>query len=91
MPQGCQNGGTIDAKTHQKSMQKLVAKKMRKIVKIHVFPMCKNRFLIGRYSKFEVLQGECANLEIHQKTIKNETNIHLKVNGKSMQFPCSKK
>ena len=91
MPKGSQNGGEINAKTHQKSMQKLVAKEMRKIVKKQVFPMCKNRFLIGRYSKFEVLQGECANLKIHQKTIKNEVKIHPKIYEKTRQISCSKK
>ena len=70
MPKGSRNGGEINAETYQKSMQKPVAKEMRKIMKKHVFPMCKNRFLIGRYSKFEVLQGECADLKSHQKTIK---------------------
>ena len=36
MPKGCQKGTEIDAKTHQKSMQKLVAKKGRKIIQKHV-------------------------------------------------------
>jgi hypothetical protein len=35
---GSQNGAKIDAKTHQKSMPKLVSKKIRKIMKFHVFP-----------------------------------------------------
>ena len=37
IPKGFQNGADIDAKTHQKSMPKLVSKKIRKIMKIHVF------------------------------------------------------
>ena len=37
---------------------------------IQVFLKRKNRFLIGRYSDLEVLQGACARQEIHQKHIK---------------------
>jgi hypothetical protein len=37
-PNYSQNGAKIDAKTHPKSMPKLVSKKIRKIRKIHVFP-----------------------------------------------------
>jgi len=33
---GSQNGTEIDAKTHQKSMPKLVSKKIREIIKNHV-------------------------------------------------------
>ena len=91
MRKGSRDGGEINAKLHQKSMQKLVAEKMRKILKNQVFPMCKNRFLIGRYSKFEVLQGECANLKIHQKTIKNEVKFHPQIYEKTRQISCSKK
>ena len=42
MRTGCQNGANIDAKTHWKSMPKLVAKKMMGNIKNHVFLMCKN-------------------------------------------------
>ena len=37
IPKGFQNGAEIDAKTHLKAMPKLVSKKLRKIMKIHVF------------------------------------------------------
>ena len=33
----CQKGAKIDARTHQTSMRKLVAKRGRKIMKHHVF------------------------------------------------------
>ena len=36
-PRGIQNGAEIDVKTHPKSMPKQVSKKLRKIMKIHVF------------------------------------------------------
>ena len=36
MPKGYQNGTQLDAKTHQKSMPKLVANKVKKIIKIYV-------------------------------------------------------
>ena len=36
-PKGCQNAAEIDVKTHQKSMPKQVSKKIRKIMKFHVF------------------------------------------------------
>jgi hypothetical protein len=36
MPKGCQKGAEIDATNHQKSMQKLVVKKRRKIIQKHV-------------------------------------------------------
>ena len=38
MPKGFQTGARIDAKTHQKSMAKLVTEKMMKIIKNFVFP-----------------------------------------------------
>ena len=34
---GSQNGAEIDAETHQKSMPKLVSKKIRNIMENHVF------------------------------------------------------
>ena len=36
MPKGFQNGANIDAKTHQKSMPKLVTKKIMGIIKRNV-------------------------------------------------------
>jgi len=36
-PKGSQNGAEIDAKTHQKSMPKLVSKRIMNIMNIHVF------------------------------------------------------
>ena len=36
------------------------------------------------------VRGECANGKFINKNIKNETNIHPKINEKSMQNPCSK-
>ena len=36
-PKGFRNATKIDAETHTKSMQKLVPKKTRNIMKIHVF------------------------------------------------------
>jgi hypothetical protein len=36
-PRGSQNGAEIDAKTHPKSMPKLVSKKIMKIRELHVF------------------------------------------------------
>ena len=67
MPKGSQNGAKINAKTRNKSMLKLVVKQLRGITKKHVSLMCKNTFLIGRYSKIVVLQGERANRKIIKK------------------------
>ena len=36
MPKGSQNRAEIDAQTHQKSMPKLVMKKIMKIIKNHI-------------------------------------------------------
>ena len=36
MPKGCQNGAEFDATSHQKSMPKLVTKKIMKLIKRHV-------------------------------------------------------
>ena len=41
MPEG-RHGAEIDAKTHQKTMLKLVTKTIRKITDNHVFPMCQS-------------------------------------------------
>ena len=41
IPKGFQNGAKIDAKTHQKSMPKLVTKKIMEIIKNHVSLNCK--------------------------------------------------
>ena len=38
IPKGCQNGATIDAKTDQKSMPKLVMEKIFNVIENHVFP-----------------------------------------------------
>ena len=48
-------------KNAPENMQTMVAKKVRGIIEKHVFLKCKNRLLIGSYSKFEVLQGDSAN------------------------------
>ena len=37
IPEGYQNGSQINAKSHQKSMPKLVAKKIKKVINIHAF------------------------------------------------------
>jgi hypothetical protein len=36
-PKGSQNGAEINAENHQKSMPKLVSKRIKKSMKIHVF------------------------------------------------------
>ena len=84
MQKGSQHGAKINAKAHKKSMQKLVVKKERKIMQHHVFLKCKNTFMIGTYSKFEVLQGECAN----GKIIKKSSNMRPKSMPKSRKNQC---
>ena len=45
MPKGSQKGTQIDANTDQKSMPKLVTKKIRKIINNHVFLNGKMKFI----------------------------------------------
>ena len=57
---------------------------MSKIMKTHVCLKCKNTFMIGRYSKFEVLPGECAN----GKNTKITSKIMPKSMPKFMKMRC---
>jgi hypothetical protein len=91
MPRGYQNGAEIDARTHPKSMQKLVPKNIRNISKIYVFRCVKPCKFIVRVIVFEGFARWVHERKIHQKYIKNETTIPPKINEKSMQISCSKK
>ena len=62
MPNGCQDGAKIDAKTHQKSMPKLVKKKIMNMV---------NSFkCIEKTNIIKVSQVACANGKGIRKTLK---------------------
>ena len=54
MPKGSQNGANIYTKTHQKSKQKLVTKKIKDIIKNNVSLNGKN---IGIHCKTNVFDG----------------------------------
>ena len=54
---GSQNGAEIDAKTHQKSMPKLVSKKIREIIKNHVSLKSESLKFIGKTMVFDDLEG----------------------------------
>ena len=47
---------------------------------ISSFSECKNKFIIGRYLNFKVLQGRCAIRTFIKKHIKNEKKKHLEIN-----------
>ena len=91
MPKRSQNGSKIDAKTHQKSVPKLVTKKIRQIIQNHdslngeiiEFHLKNNGFL--GFRTMHVRTGKVST------NIKNETNIHPKIDEKSIQKSCSKK
>ena len=88
--QGCQNGIKIDAKSHHKSMRKLVTKKSGKSSKIMFFWMVRSLEVIVRTNVFDGLEGCMCERWRYQKNIKNETKVHPKIDEKSIQFSCSK-
>ena len=91
MPKGFQNGANIDAKTHQKSMQTLVTKKIRKILKNYVSLNGKNIEIHCKSNWFYDLEGCMCERERNHKNIKNETKIHSQIDETSVQKQCSKK
>ena len=91
-PKGFQNGGEIDAKTHQQSMPKLLTEKIMKVIKNQV---CLNGKIIEIHCKnkgcFKGLAGCMCERETHQLTVKSETRIHPTTYEKSIQISCSEK
>ena len=80
MREGSQNGAPIDANTHQKSMPKVVTKRIMKIIKNHISLDGK---IIGIHYKTNVFHG----LEGCYRTvkgIKKTSNIRPKPIPKSM-------
>ena len=57
MPKGFQHEGKIDAKTHQKTMPKLVTKRIRKIIKNHVSLKGKIIEIHWENNVFDALEG----------------------------------
>ena len=88
---GCQTGAQIDAKTHKKSMPKLVTKTTMNIIKSHVSLNGKNIEIIVKITTFEGLTGCVHERNTYQQHINNDTNIHSKIDDKSMQNVFSKK
>ena len=84
MPKGCQNEANIDAKTHQKSMQKQVAKNIWKTMKNRVFPMCKTMPKHGTVVKKRGLTRSVCGAGKSQKNIENDVKIRPKIDGKSI-------
>ena len=63
MSKGSQNGAQIDAKSHQKSIPKLVTKKNMEIIKFHVSlngKIIEIKFIV-KTNIFNVLEVACAN------------------------------
>ena len=85
MPKGCQNGAKIDAKTHQKSMQKQVARNMRKILKNHVFPLCKTMQKHRTVVKKQGFARSVCGAGKSSKNFKNDVTIHPNFDEKSMR------
>ena len=54
---GSQDGAEIDAKTHQKSMPKLVSKKIKKTIKNHISLNGEIIEFIGKTMVFDDLEG----------------------------------
>ena len=90
MTKGCQHGAKIDARTHQKSMPKLVAQKIMKIIICHVFLNGKIIETPCKNNGFEGLAGCVREQKRYQQNIKNDINIHPQINDKSMQNVYSK-
>ena len=65
MQEGNQNGVQINAKTHQQSMQQMVAKKVRKQMKNQVLLMCE---IIQIHNTVIKKQGECASIKFITNT-----------------------
>ena len=86
-----QHGVEINAKTHSKSMHKLISKKNMKTMKYHVAlkgkiiqTHCKNKCFVW----FRRLHTRT---ERNQQNLKVETKIHAQIYEKSIQISCSKK
>ena len=84
MPKGFQNGPNIDIKSHQKSMPKLVTKRMRKITQILLLWIVKSLKFIVKTNSFEGLEGCMCERERFQKNIKND----IQINEKSIHNSC---
>ena len=94
MPKGFKNEGKIDTQTHQKSMRKLVTKKIRKLIKNHVSlngRMVKSLKFIVKTSVLDGSEGCMYERQRYQKNIKNDTQIHPKIDEQSIQNSCLKK
>ena len=91
MPKGCQNGTTIDAKTHQQPMPKMVTEKIIKAIIIHVFLNGKIICIHCKNNGFEGFTGSVRERKRYQTNIKNDKTIHTKIDERAMQNSCSKK
>ncbi len=84
MPKGCQHGGKIDAKTYTKSMQKQVARNMRKIMKTQSFPLCKTMPKHRTVVKKQGFARSVCGAGKSSKNVKNDAKIHPNFDDKSM-------
>ena len=88
MPNGCQNGTKIDAKTHQNSMPKQASKKIRTIIKNNV--SLKGKFIENHWKNngFVMFQkGACANGNGTPKTSKmRPTSIHKSMTNRYKNY-----
>ena len=87
----CQNGIEMYAKTHQKSMQKLVMGNIRKMMKNHVFPMCKTMQNHHTVSKKRGLARWMCGAGKSWNNMKNEVKIRHTINEKIIRKRCSNK
>ena len=78
MPKRSQEGGNIDAETHQTAMPKLAPKMIRTIITNYVFPI----------GKITVPQGEP---ESQQVNIEHHTKVLFEIGVQSIQISCSTK
>ena len=86
----CQNGVEMYAKTHQKSMQKLVTGNIRKIMKNHVFPMCKTMQNHHTVIKKRGLARWVCGSGKSWKNMKIDVKIRFKIDEKLIRKRCSK-
>ena len=81
---GSQNGIKIDAKTHRKSMPKLVTKRIRKIIKNHVSLNGKSIEIHLKNKCFWCFRRLPVRTGKVSKNIKSDTKIHPKIDTKIM-------
>ena len=90
MPKGCQNGNPNDAKTHYKSMPKLVLKKMMNNMTNDAFLNNKNANSLPIQANLKISQCLSANRKFINKTIKQIPKFISKSIKKQDKLHCRK-